>query len=74
MFDGMIARPRATSARTNSGVMADGTADAQLEQSSGEPTFDDAALRDISGWRYAAFNGPSRVRVCEPLRVRYILP
>jgi TonB family protein len=53
-------------------VAPDGsTASVDLEDSSGVPAFDDAALADVKAWRYQPFPAPEHLRTCKPITLVY---
>jgi TonB family protein len=46
--------------------------DVRVDEPSGVARFDAAALADVAAWRYEPFHAPDRVRVCEPVTIRYV--
>jgi len=46
-------------------------ANVNVEQSSGTPQIDRAALQDIPHWRYERFAAPAQVRVCKHLALAF---
>jgi len=48
-----------------------GVTGVEIARSSGSAALDEAALRDISSWRYESFRAPAQVRVCKPIALTY---